>query len=213
VNLGAGDAPPTRARIKICGVRDAAMALHAARCGADAVGLVRVPASPRYVDADAAIAIAAALPPWVAPVAVFADADTQEILETWPHDWIQLHGAETDIDPLLAGRSVIRAVPASLPDEDILRWDRHPRVRALLVDSPRPGSGEAFDHGRVIALRPRLSKPLILAGGLGPQTVGEAIRRVGPWAVDVSSAVERTRGCKDPELVRAFCAAALAAAT
>ena len=202
-----------RTRIKICGVRDVEMALHAARCGADAVGLVRVASSPRFVDAETALAVAAALPPWVAPVVVHADADAQEILEGWPHDWIQLHGAEPDIDPMLAGRAVIKALPANLSDEAILWWDRHPRVRALLIDAPRPGGGEPFDHGRLAALRPSLAKPLILAGGLSASTVGEAIHRLRPWAVDVSSAVERSRGCKDPGLVREFCAAVMAAST
>lgn len=196
-----------RTRIKICGVRSLEIANSAAEAGADAIGLIRVAGSPRFVDAEAALRIVESLPPWVTPVAVFADATPDEILGTWPHDWIQLHGRELDVDRNLSGRAVIKAVSAALTDDAILWWDAHPLVRALLVDAPTPGGGTTFDLRRLESLRPRLGKPLVLAGGLHAGNVAEAIQVVRPWAVDVSSGVEQERGIKSAERIREFCAA------
>ena len=92
-------------------------------------------------------------------------------------------------------------------------WNACADVDALLVDGPDPGSGQAFDHDELAALMPELTKPLILAGGLTPENVGEAIRRVRPYAVDVSSGVESAPGIKDPAKIAAFCAAVRAADT
>lgn len=202
---------PRRTRIKICGVRCEAMLLTAARCGADAVGFVRVASSPRAVDATTARRLAALLPPWIAAVAVHADGDASTILDEWPQGWIQLHGDERSIDDRFAQRSIVKALSIAAGEEAILRWDSDPRVQAILVDAPTPGSGEAFDHAPLVALRPRLSKPLVLAGGLTPENVGRAIHALRPWAVDVSSGVERQRGEKDAGLIDAFCAAVRAA--
>ncbi|MFO0872664.1 MAG: phosphoribosylanthranilate isomerase [Phycisphaerales bacterium] len=194
-----------RVRIKICGVRTAEIVQVAAEAGADAVGFVLAPGSPRRIDAETAVDLAATLPPWVAPVAVFADAEVDEMLGAWPHDWIQLHGREADVHPALARRSVVKAVPITVGDEELLRWDAHPRVRALLVDAPRAGAGETFDLAPLVRVRARLGKPLIVAGGLTPRNVARIIREVHPWAVDVSSGVESSRGTKDASLIREFC--------
>jgi len=206
------DAPgPGRTRIKICGVRTLELALVAAEAGADAIGLLRVPGSPRTIDAETALAVAAALPPWVAPVAVFADLPAAEVVGEWPRGWIQLHGCEQEIDTALIGRSIIKAVSVTLADDAFRRWDGHPHLRALLIDAPTPGGGVPFDLRRLEGLRGELRKPIILAGGLSPVNVGAAIRSLRPWAVDVSSGVEHRRGEKDPHLIREFCAAVRAA--
>lgn len=209
--MTAGDAAtqssPPRTRIKICGIRDVETALAAAEAGADAIGLVAVPSSPRFVEFESARRIAGALPPFVAAVLVTADADAEMLLAEWPHDWIQLHGAETAIDPLFGGRRIIRGVPLALGEAEILRWDRDPGVAALLLDAPRPGSGEPIDLDGLRALRDRVRSPLIVAGGLEPSSVAAVVRAVRPWAVDVSSGVERSRGVKDVGLIREFCAA------
>lgn len=202
---------PSRTRIKICGVRSEAIVRAAARSGADAVGFVRVPTSPRFIDAAGARRLAALLAPTIAAVAVHANADPGEIVDEWPHGWIQLHGEEVAIDERLAGRTIVKALSIAAGEEAILRWDRHPRVHAVLIDAPHPGAGETFDHSKLALLRAELTKPLILAGGLTPKNVGRAIHVLQPWAVDVSSGVERVRGEKDPALIDAFCAAVRAA--
>lgn len=202
---------PVRTRIKICGVRSEAIVQAAARSGADAVGFVRVPTSPRFIDAASARRLAALLPSTIAAVAVHANADPGEIAYEWPHGWIQLHGAELEIDERLAPRTIIKALSIAAGEAAILHWDRHPQVHAVLIDAPNPGAGETFDHGQLAALRAELTKPLILAGGLTPENVGRAIHALRPWAVDVSSGVERVRGEKDAALIDAFCAAVRAA--
>jgi len=200
-----------RTRIKICGVRDLETAQIAAECGADAIGLVRVDASPRAVDSLRAAELAANLAPWVAAVAVYADADAAVIASEWHHatirPWIQLHGREERVDSPLRGLQVIKALSIDESAESFRRWDDDPLVAALLVDAPTPGAGFAFDHEAFIQLRESLRSPLILAGGLTPENVGTGIRTLRPWAVDVSSGVESSRGVKDASLIREFCAA------
>ena len=199
-----------RVRVKICGVRTEEIAQVAADAGADAIGFVLVAASPRSIDAPLARAIADTLPPWVAPVAVVADMPGAAIVDAWPSGWVQLHGHEHDVAGELANRAVIKVLTAaSIVDgaDELLRWDDHPGARALLVDAPRAGSGEAFDLAPLARIRDRLRKPLILAGGLTARNVGDAIRAVRPWAVDVSSGVESSRGVKDVGAIRDFCRA------
>jgi len=202
---------PSRTRIKICGIRDVETALAAADAGADAIGLVRVSTSPRVVEIDTARRIAHAVPPFVTPVVVTADAGPDQLLAEWPHDWIQLHGAETAIDAIFGGRRIIRGLPLAVGEGELLRWDRDPLIAALLIDAPRPGSGEPLAIDDLIALRPRLRAPLIVAGGLTPSSVTAVIRALRPWAVDVSSGVESSRGVKDLGRIREFCAAVRAA--
>jgi phosphoribosylanthranilate isomerase len=121
----------------------------------------------------------------------------------------QLHG---DVDPHFVaalGRPVIRAI--AFDADDIERWDGAAGVRALLVDGPDSGSGRGFDHVPLATMRDRIRLPLLLAGGLTADNVGDAIRAVRPYAVDVSSGVETAPGEKCPALIRAFCAAVQAA--
>lgn len=200
----------TRTRIKICGVRDEHAARAAADAGADAVGLVFVESSPRHVEVSAAAKIVAGLPAFVEPVGLFVDASAEQIrtvCEAAGIRSVQLHGREPiSILDGLQGLRVIRAMPFDLNALDnALAWDEDPRVSAMLFDAAQGGSGEAIDWHALAAAAPGFSKPIILAGGLTPGNVAEAVSVVRPYAADVSSGVESSRGVKDPALIRAFC--------
>jgi len=199
-------------RIKVCGVTDVGSALAAAEAGADAVGLVFVRASPRFVTTDVAWSICDVLPPFVSTVGLFVNPSADEYWETreeCPFHLGQLHGAESE--PLVkeCGPDVIKAVryaPETI-EADLLKWSRVEEVSAVLVDGGSGGTGETLDWKNLAAVADRCDHPIVLAGGLTPENVGEAIRTVRPYAVDVSSGVESKRGVKDPVRVAAFCAA------
>lgn len=183
-------------------------ALAAAAAGADAIGLVFVPASPRYVSLEQAEAIVRALPPFVTVVGLFADAESAQIEERLARlriDLIQFHGAEPPEQCRRFARPYIKAIRMRA-DVDVAREAaRYEEAAGILLDSyvegVGGGSGRRFDWDRV----PRdLPKPLILAGGLDPSNVAEAIARVRPYAVDVSSGVEASPGIKDPAKIAAF---------
>lgn len=205
-----------RTRIKICGVRDFETAVSCAECGADAVGFVFVPSSPRYIDPEEAFEIMGALPPLVSTVGVFMNAPLDAFLdieEQCPTVYSQLHGNEDETLARQCGPGVIKAVKfeAATIAAELARWDAIPEVDAILVDAPTPGEGVAFEWSRLAQaienVEGALSKPIFLAGGLTPENVREAVRVVRPYAVDVSSGVERERGIKDPERIAAFCEA------
>lgn len=201
-----------RTRIKICGLRDADTALIAAECGADAIGLVFAPNSPRYVDPERAWEIASFLPPFVATVGLFVNPSPEqvdEVREQCPVDFVQLHGQESEPVVRDCGPMVIKAVrfdPATI-EAELRRWSRFEEIEAILVDGSAGGEGVALDWRALADVQDACDHPIILAGGLTPENVGEAIRIVRPWAVDVSSGVERERGVKDPALIAAFCRA------
>lgn len=211
----------TRTRIKICGIKDPDTALAAIDSGADAIGLVFVEKSPRYVTLDQAKALTAALPDDAVSVGLFVDTPGEvmkQIMDEANLTVAQLHGHESidDLDPLF-GYPAWKALPF---DEDFRRiassWDHDPRVEALLIDTPPTGeltggSGITFDWAGLAKVKEHFAKPIILAGGLTPDNVGEAIRIVQPYAVDVSSGVESSRGVKDVGLIKAFCGAVRAA--
>lgn len=205
-----------RTRIKICGIRDEASLEAACAAGADAVGLMFVRASPRFVEPETGFALMSRLPPMVTAVGVFADASVDEftdIEERCPTPVVQLHGLESIDTVRRCGPGVIKGLrfdPDTIADE-LARWDALDEVEAILVDGSAGGEGLAFDWPRLADAAQTLRTPLIVAGGLTPETVGEAIRAVRPFAVDVSSGVERERGVKDPALMRAFCDAVRAA--
>ncbi|MGA0072080.1 MAG: phosphoribosylanthranilate isomerase [Steroidobacteraceae bacterium] len=193
-------------RIKICGFTSARPLEAAVEAGADAIGFVFHPASPRYLPPAEAAQLAGRLPAGVLSVAVTLDpgpADLAEILQAFSPDVLQGDAealAALDLPPGIATWPVFRSgavLPASLP----------PR---LLFEGARSGTGERADWSAAAALAGRCE--LILGGGLDPDNVGEAIRQVRPWAVDVSSGVEVSRGHKDPDRIRAFIRAARAAA-
>lgn len=200
----------SRTRVKICGVRDVETALVAAECGADALGFVFVKASPRHVTPDQAEEIAAYLPPFVQTVGLFVNPSAQqmeEAAEACLFDFVQLHGNEPEPFVRECGGRVIKAVrfdPATI-EADLMKWSRFSEVDAVLVDGGSGGEGQSFDWGALARVQGACEHPVILAGGLTPQNVGEAIRAVRPWAVDVSSGVESAPGVKDPALISAFC--------
>ena len=193
-------------RIKICGFTSAGPLDAALEAGADAIGFVFHPASPRYLPPAEAARLARRLPVGVLRVAVTLDpgpAELAEILQAFTPDVLQGDApalAALELPPGIATWPVFRSgavLPASLP----------PR---LLFEGGRSGTGERADWSAAATLARRAE--LILGGGLDPDNVGEAIRQVRPWAVDVSSGVEASRGHKDPDRIRAFIRAARAAA-
>jgi len=198
----------SRTRVKICGITEAAHARVAFEAGADAIGLVFYAQSPRKLSTEAAAAIARSLPPFVASVGLFVNAPAEEvraILGAVSLDLLQFHGDETPEYCESFGRAFVRAVRME-PGTDLLEYaGRFSRARALLLDAHVPGlpggTGQAFDWTGI----PRdLAIPVILSGGLTSASVGQAIRQVRPWAVDVSSGVERSRGVKDPQKIVEF---------
>lgn len=197
-----------RTRIKICGIRDAESATWALRAGADAVGLVFVNSSPRLIELQTAREIALGLPPFVQAVGLVADivpGRAERILAEAGVDWVQVHGSESEKDLEKFSLPLIRGFRFS--PEAVRRWNACEAVDALLIDGSTGGRGEVFDWGELEAMTDEIDKPVILAGGLTPDNVGEAIARIRPWAVDVSSGVERERGIKDENLIYDFCAA------
>ncbi len=199
-----------RTLVKICGITSVDDALAAAHAGADAVGFVFWPASPRRVDVDAARRIAAALPPLVLRVGVFVDAPRDEIGRTADAvglDVVQLHGDEAPETLRDLPRRALKAVrvgPGFRPD-DALRYEG--RVGGLLLDTRHQaapgGTGHTFDWSLVRAVRERAAF-LALAGGLTAENVRAAIAAVRPDAVDVSTGVEASLGRKDPDKMQAF---------
>ncbi len=201
-----------RTRIKICGIRDADSALAAAEAGADAVGFVFVRASPRFIEPVNAFEIMSSLPPLVSSVGVFMNHSLDafsDIEEVCPTTLSQLHGNESESLVRQCGPGVIRGIryDAATIGAELARWDALDEVDAILVDGSTGGEGLAFDWAGLGAAVERVSKPIFLAGGLTPENVGEAVRAVRPYAVDVSSGVEREKGVKDAGLIEAFCEA------
>ncbi|WP_035054129.1 phosphoribosylanthranilate isomerase [Andreprevotia chitinilytica] len=202
-------------RIKICGLRDVAMAVEAAQAGANAIGLVFYGPSPRNVEIETARAIVAALPAFVSTVGLFVDADpalVRQVIERTQIDLLQFHGDESPAYCRQFGRPYIKAVRVK-PDTNLVEYCAlYPDAKGVLVDAyvagTPGGTGEAFDW----SLLPKaLPLPLILSGGLNPDNVTDAILQVQPWAVDVSSGVEAARGVKDPAKITAFIRAVHAA--
>lgn len=192
-------------RIKICGITRAEDAWEAAAAGASAIGMVFWPGSPRAVDVTTARAVVAALPAGVPAIGVFVNQSVDEInaaIDGVGLFGVQLHGDE----PLeMIGRirrPVIRA--ASLDDAAII--DSLPAAVTLLLDAADPrqrgGTGRTIDWQAAAAIARR--RPVVLAGGLTPLNVEEAVRVVRPYAVDVSSGVELAPGVKDHARIRAF---------
>ena len=198
----------SRTRIKICGVRDPAMALAAARAGADAVGLVFHGASPRAVDVAQAVRIAAVLPPFVTSVGLFVDAPdarVAEVLASVPLGLLQFHGDESPGYCASFGRPWLKAIRVGEGTDLVECSLRFSGAAALLLDAFVPGehggTGRSFDWSRI---PPELRRRVVLSGGLDPANVGSAIAQVRPWAVDVSSGVESARGVKDAARIEAF---------
>ncbi len=196
--------------VKICGTTSEEDALLAVAMGADAVGFIFAP-SPRRVAAGTVADIVKRLPPEILTVGVFRDESPERVVEVVNGSGLkgaQLHGHETPDQTAFVRERVpfvIQAFPAGAPA--VARAADYP-ADVVLLDAPSPGSGQVFDWQ--LAEAPDGLR-LVLAGGLTPANVGEAIAQVHPWGVDVVSGVEASPGRKDPVKVRAFIAAAKAA--
>ncbi len=197
-----------RTRVKICGITRMEDALAACEAGADALGFVFYARSPRAVTPEAAREMALALPPFVSRVGLFVDAAPETVaavLDVVPLDLLQFHGDECPADCASFGRPYLKAVPMAAGLNPVAYMDTYPHAAGFLLDShgngKTGGTGQTFDWERI----PRdLHHCLVLAGGLNPDNVAEAVRRVRPWAVDVSSGVEARPGIKDPARMQAF---------
>jgi phosphoribosylanthranilate isomerase len=206
---GCPDERILRTRIKICGLTRPGDARMAAEAGADAIGLVFYPPSPRYLSAERALEIRDALPPFVQSVALFVNPDAAQVAQVIGRvrpGLLQFHGEETPQFCAQFGMPYVKACRVRR-GVDLLEYLRpFSSAAAWLLDShveEYGGVGERFDWSIVPR---RLERPLILSGGLAPDNVAEAIRRLRPWGVDVSSGVESAKGIKDAAKIAAFIA-------
>ncbi len=194
-------------RVKICGITNIEDALQAVAAGADALGFVFHPASPRHIFPEQAAEVIRVLPPFVQAVGLFVDVPLQQvntITEACRLDLVQLHGDEPPDFCAAVNRRVIKAF--RVKDITSLEPLRNYRVAGYLLDAWSPdahgGTGKTFNWE--IAATAREYGPIILAGGLTPENVGAAVARVRPYGVDVSSGVEATPGRKEQEKVQEF---------
>ncbi len=197
-----------RVRVKICGITRREDALVATEAGADALGFVFYEPSPRHVEVDVAAEIAAALPPFVTTVALFVNADAERIARVVGEvgiDLLQFHGQECPDYCSQHRRPWIRAIRMKADTDLQAEQHRFRGARGLLLDAYRPGvpggTGETFDWDRIPAA---LAPHIVLAGGLNAANVGDAVRRVRPFAVDVSGGVEADKGIKDAAKIKQF---------
>ena len=195
-------------RIKCCGMTRIGDALLAARLGADAIGLVFTARSRRQVAPARAREIVAALPPFVTTVALFMDDEealVRQVIDDVGPTLLQFHGGESDDWCAQFDRPFLKAVAMGEGASALPRLRDYPRAAGLLLDGHAAGeaggSGKAFDWS---LLPGDLAQPVILAGGLHAGNVGDAVRAVRPWAVDVASGVESAPGIKDPARLEAF---------
>ena len=196
-----------KVRTKICGLTRAQDVDAAVAAGADAIGLVFYPHSPRYVAPAIAADLARRIPPFVMIVGLFVNASAEfvrQVLAAVPIHLLQFHGDEDDAFCRQFDRPYVKAARVG-PETDLLQYARcFPGVQALLLDAVvggYGGGGQTFDWSRIPAALP---KPIILSGGLDEHNVGNAIRQVRPMAVDVSSGVEVSKGIKDAGKMHAF---------
>lgn len=197
-----------RTRIKICGLTQVEAALHAAYAGADAIGLVFYPPSPRHVGIAQASEIAQALPAFVSSVALFVDADVatvQTVIEQVRPNLLQFHGDESPAYCRQFNLPYIKAVRVRAGLDLVQYATRYDDAQGILLDAfvqgEAGGTGRSFDWALI---PPDLPLPLILSGGLDTQNVAAAIEQIRPWAVDVSSGVESSKGVKDAAKVVQF---------
>ena len=195
-------------RTKICGITRVQDAQAVAASGADALGLVFYDKSPRHVTLRQAMELAQAVPPFVTLVGLFVNPSTDEVramMQQVPLDLLQFHGEEQPEFCAQFGRPYLKAIRVKKGVDLLQCASRYAGARGLLLDAyiegAHGGTGESFDW----ALIPHgLPLPVILSGGLHPGNVAEAIKQVRPYAVDVSSGVEASKGIKDPAKIAAF---------
>jgi phosphoribosylanthranilate isomerase len=197
-----------RTRVKICGITRVEDALNAVKHGADAIGLVFYDKSPRAVTIEQAQKIVAALPPFVSIVGLFVNASQAEIelvLSKVRLDILQFHGDESAVDCERIKMPYFKAIRVK-PDTNLLQCEiEFKNAKALLLDAftdtAYGGTGHVFDWNLIPK---NLTKPIILAGGLTVENIGDAIKNVQPYAVDVSGGVELAKGIKDAAKIAAF---------
>ena len=199
----------SRTRIKICGITRAQDAVAAVRCGADAVGLVFYAPSPRCVTIDQARALCRVVPPFVTVVGLFVNAErdfVRHAIEALPIQTLQFHGEEREVDCSCYGLPYIKAARVR-PGLDLVEYAlSFPSAQGVLLDAHVDGyggGGLVFDWSLIPG---RLPLPVVLSGGLDAANVAQAVRRVRPWAVDVSSGVEAAKGIKDARKIAEFVA-------
>ena len=194
--------------VKICGITRVEDAHSAVGCGARALGFVFYAKSPRCIGAAQAAALVRALPPFVTTVGLFVNAEAaavRAVLDAVPLDLLQFHGEETPDYCTAFARPFLKALRVRA-GTDLLQYAREfSGARGLLLDAfvegRHGGTGESFDWDLIPSSLPL---PIVLSGGLHAGNVAAAIRRVRPWAVDVSSGVEAAPGIKDPARLAAF---------
>lgn len=201
----------TRTRIKICGFTRQADVADAVAAGADALGFNLYANSPRHVTLSRARELISHMPPFVVPVLLFVNASPEEVMAATaaiPHAVLQFHGDESPADCEAAGRPYLRAVRMGAPGVSLLNSaERYASAQALLLDAYVDGfggGGKVFDWSQI---PPSVPLPVVLSGGLSPANVTDGVVRVRPFAVDVSSGVEVSKGVKSAELMRRFCQA------
>ena len=199
-----------RTRVKICGITSPDDGAAAARQGADAIGLIFYPPSPRVVTLERARQISAAVPPFVTRVAVFVNAsggEVEAVIRGCRPDLLQFHGEEPAEFCRAFGVPYLRAVRVKRGFDLLEYLSPFHDAAGWLLDAYRDdlygGTGEAFDWGLVPQ---RLARPVVLSGGIDAANVGDAVRTVRPWAVDVSTGVESAKGVKDEQLIAALIA-------
>lgn len=206
----------SRTRIKICGITRTCDLEAAVTSGADALGFVFYPPSPRYLEPEAAAVLALQVPPFVTRVGLFVNAEAdfvRTVMATVPLDALQFHGEETEGYCVQFGKPYLKAARVR-PGLDLLEFARaYPSAQGLLLDAwveGYGGAGQSFDWSLIPS---GLPLPMILSGGLHAGNVGEAVAKLQPWAVDVSSGVEQAKGIKDTGKIAAFVAAVAAVRT
>ncbi len=200
--------------VKICGITRPADAIAASDAGADAIGLNFVPESRRRIDAATARAIVDATPTGVMRVGVFRNHSTAEVLsvvDALALDGVQLHGHHPpETTTVVAADARLLILAMTVEELSVRSLDAHPAC-VVMLDGPESGSGDTFDWSTVGDLTAR--HRILLAGGLTPGNVADAVRQVGPWGVDVATGVETAPGHKDRDAIIRFIARARAAAT
>ncbi|MBS0298605.1 MAG: phosphoribosylanthranilate isomerase [Proteobacteria bacterium] len=195
-------------RVKVCGITRSEDAKAAIQSGADAIGFVFWPQSARYIDADSARRIVEVIPPFVCTVGVYVDPDVAWVEETARAaklSLLQFHGDESPEFCNQFSQPYIKAIRVKA-DTDLLQYaERYKTAKGLLLDTYAAnmpgGTGHIFDWQLIPQ---QLPLPLILSGGLNPDNVTNAIKQTKPWAVDVSSGVEASKGIKDEKKIIAF---------
>lgn len=196
----------TRTRIKFCGLTRAEDTDLAVSLGVDALGFVMWPNSKRGLSIEQLASLSGRVPAFVTRVGLFVDQPAEFIERCLPYlDMLQFHGNETPEECQRYSLPWMKALRMHEEIDLVHETERYGLAKALLLDAYRPGvpggTGETFDWSRIPA---KLAKPVILAGGLTADNIADAVRQVGPYAVDVSGGIETSYGCKDANKMASF---------